>query len=188
MMANYPVHEFERDVLLVVEITPPPTLAEPSVTLAAKASWMACAKGCYPGKTDLKLTLPVGASAKTDSSQSEEFTRAAQELPAPLATWKSTLEIAKDEKEVRLRFEPSVSGSKVPAKVYFYSSDGQISSDQPQRLEPDASGGFKLTLVRSEYSPAGHSSLPGVLQTDLPLDPAGRSHVAIDPAYPVPAK
>ncbi|MEI8233881.1 MAG: thioredoxin family protein [Verrucomicrobiota bacterium] len=55
---------YEGEVLLLAELTPP-TDAAPgaTVTLEAKADWLACEKTCVPGGAALTLALPVGPAA-----------------------------------------------------------------------------------------------------------------------------
>ena len=48
---------------------------------------------------------------------------------------------------------------------HTYSSDGQVSSDQPQKLNKRSANSFLLTLHRAEFGPSSQSSLPGVLTT-----------------------
>ena len=55
---------YSGKVMLLTTIVPPPNLAaEKTVTLRAKASWLACKDMCIPGSAELELTLPVAAAA-----------------------------------------------------------------------------------------------------------------------------
>lgn len=174
-MAGHAAHGYERDVMLLVEITPTADLPE-KVELNAEASWMACADGCYPGRKTLTLGFPAPAEASA-------IAKARADLPQPLQGWTTILESAKDAPEIRVKFTRAHGNTAAPAKPYFFSSDGQISSDPPQKIEtlPD---GFRLIAERSEYSPKGCTTLPGVLADEKPLSPKGPTAGTLEPKYP----
>ncbi|MFL6541555.1 MAG: protein-disulfide reductase DsbD family protein [Chthoniobacterales bacterium] len=72
---------YADEVLLLQEITPPPNIAQQSITLNAEASWLVCEKLCIPGSAKLQLTLPVGTQASPANEQL--FTRYRNQLPQP---------------------------------------------------------------------------------------------------------
>ena len=80
---------FERDVLLMVEITPPETLdPESSVTLKARVDWLECKEVCLPGDAELVMTLPVtDATPPINDTWSEAFATARAEWPIQDPTW-----------------------------------------------------------------------------------------------------
>jgi thiol:disulfide interchange protein DsbD len=180
MMAIHPVHGFERDVMLLVEITPPGEIAPPRVTLKATASWMACADGCYPGKKTLSCELPVAAEAKPDPVVASAFQKAREELPKPLQGWSAELLSAPDAREIRLRLTPAADHAAEPGDLYFFSSDGQISSDPPQRVVKTKTG-YELIAERSPYGPKGKTSLPGVLVSSTGFTRNGAKFAMIEP-------
>src|SRR3954466_3297289 len=53
------IYGYHDEVLLLQEITPPASLKDSQVQLAAEASWLVCEKICIPGSANLKLELPV---------------------------------------------------------------------------------------------------------------------------------
>ena len=56
---------YEGEVLLLAELTPPGDLPPgENVLLEANVSWLACAKTCVPGRTNVILTLPASATAE----------------------------------------------------------------------------------------------------------------------------
>lgn len=181
-MAIHPVHGFERDVLLLVEITPPAEIPVTRVELMAGASWMACADGCYPGKKELALTIPVSIGTKADPAMTAAFAAAREELPKALTGWKAELVSQVDAPEVRLRMTPVADTAQALKDPYFFSSDGQISSDPPQRVEAKGNGVFEIVAARSEYSPKEKTSLPGVLISTSPLVKGGPLFARIDAA------
>lgn len=175
MMAIYPVHGYERDVMLLVDIMPPAEFASTKVTLQAAASWMACADGCYPGKISLSLDLPVSSDTRVD----ETFSKARQEIPQPLENWDAELLSAVDAEEIRFRIKAGESDSILPDDVYFFSSDGQVSSDQPQHIEKK-DGAYEFTIKRAEFGPKGKTTLPGVLVSKSPLGKSGPCFATIE--------
>lgn len=185
MMAVYPVHGYERDVLLMVDIQAPKKIDRPDVTLKADASWMACANGCFPGSAKLEIVLPISntPAADTNTNTTASFAQATEEIPVPLEHWTVELLAAKDAKEIKLHLKPDSTAVPTPTGIYFFSSDGQISSDQPQRVETGADGSIEISLTRSEQSPKGKTSLPGVIKAATPFSTGGRDFALIDPLY-----
>lgn len=186
MMAIYPVHGYERDVLLLVDITAPSEIAASEVELRATANWMACAKGCFPAAVDLTLNLPVGSAAKIAPAQKAAFEQATEELPQPLLGWTVELVSARGAPEIRFRVTPdaATSGASVAREVYFFSDDGQVSSDQPQKVVFAGDGSFEVSVPRSTSTEVDKATLPGVLECDPPLAGNKKPYVSIAPHYP----
>src|SRR5256885_13468273 len=60
---------YQDEVLLMQEITPPASINDSTVKLAADATWLVCEKICIPGNASLQLELPkstMGAPANTE--------------------------------------------------------------------------------------------------------------------------
>jgi thiol:disulfide interchange protein DsbD len=182
-MAGYSIYGYERDVLLVVEIKAPPQLAEPGVTLKVDARWMACADGCYPGIQSLEMTLPVVGSSTPDPATAAIFTKAIAEIPAPLEGWSAQLLAAKDTKEVRLLLKPNNPPTPAMSGLYFFSADGQISSDLPQPVTTHPDGSCEILLSRADESPSGKTTLPGVLKFAGSAGDSGSRFAEIAPVY-----
>ncbi len=180
-MAGHPAHGFHRDVLLMIQITPPSKIEARNKTLHAEISWMACAKTCHPGNTSLSLTLPTGKATPSDSRPL--FTTAKEKLPTPLTNWSVKLLSPPNAPTIRLLLSSKANPATKLEHLYFFSSDGQVSSDRPQRLTQKATGKFILTLERSEYGPENPSHLPGILSTATPIARNGDKAARINPAY-----
>jgi thiol:disulfide interchange protein DsbD len=73
------IYGYHDEVLLMQEITPPASLKDSSVQLAADANWLVCEKICIPGSAKLKLDLPV--AAQSASANEEIFSRYRRSLP-----------------------------------------------------------------------------------------------------------
>lgn len=184
-MAGHPAHGHTRDILLLVDITPPKSLAKGPIELRANSRWMACGDGCHPGEKAFALSLPTaeGKSTVAASNTAGAIAEARAALPRPLSGWTVTLETPADGMEIRAKF--ICNGGTVPdlGKVYFYSADGQISSSPVQKIEP-LENGFRLIAERAEYGPKGQKTLPGVVVTEKPFSPDLGTAVTVEPAYP----
>jgi thiol:disulfide interchange protein len=63
------IYGYHDEVLLTQQITPPASISDSTVTLAAEANWLVCEKICIPGNASVQVTLPVSATgtpANTD--------------------------------------------------------------------------------------------------------------------------
>lgn len=161
-MASIDTHGYERDVLLMVRITPPATVAESSITLKTQAAWMCCARTCHPGFCDLILTLPVQASGEPawDNKWRPVFEKERQNVPVPVSGW--TFSARRDGKHVILSARPEKPGTSLPAAPVFMSADNFICSHPPQKWETTATG-LRATLEISEIPPKNVTALTGLL-------------------------
>lgn len=160
-MAGHPCHGYERDVTLLTTVTPPKNITSSEVTLKVTASWMCCAEGCYPGSKELTLTLPVSHEASKNIAYSPLFEKARNELPLSGKSWLVKLLSEPEASPIILEFHHD--GDEQP--LYFFSSDGQISSDHKQNFIKTENGTWTLTIPKSDYAPEKQKTLPGVLKT-----------------------
>lgn len=163
VMADYPCHGYERDVTLLVTITPPKTFTKKQFTLTAKVSWMCCAMNCQLGFKTLAITLPVGAKSEVNSIYQLKFSKARKELPRSSAGIKCKLLSSAQQDVINLSFTLPVQQK----PIYLFSSDGQLSSDQKQTFKLQQDGSYLLSIKRSKSPLKGTTSLPGVLKTNL---------------------
>jgi thiol:disulfide interchange protein DsbD len=159
---------FEKDVLLMVDITPPAQLAPGStVPLRAKGAWMACARTCHPGWGDFEISLPVQDGAVPDRAPEHRplFTAATEALPRELLGWEATVRTGADGKH-RLRLQPSQAGIAVPAQAnwYFYPYTPHVHSDEPQKVALLPGGGVELTLSPFPIPEPPADRLEGVIE------------------------
>lgn len=174
-MASHPCHGYERDVTLLVTITPPKSLTQKEVTLHSAAAWMCCSDTCYPGSTKLSLTLNVGAEKSIEPSAAKLLRKARQEIPLASKAWTSAMLTAPDAKTIRIKITPPT-GTAMES-VYLFSCDGQISSNKRQTVSAQPDGSWILTTERCEFSPKKPSQLSAVLKV-------GKQHIIIYPKYP----
>jgi thiol:disulfide interchange protein len=63
------IYGYHDEVLLMQTITPPASISDSTITLAAEANWLVCEKICIPGNASVQIALPVsaaGAPANTE--------------------------------------------------------------------------------------------------------------------------
>ncbi len=165
---------FERDVLLMVDITPPAQLtAGGSVTLRAKGAWMACARTCHPGWGDFEISLPVQNGASPDWAPEHRplFTAASERLPRQLQGFEATVHTDAEGKH-HLRLQPAEPGIAAPAQAawYFYPYTPHVHSDEPQTVALLPGGGVELTLSPFPIPEPAAVRLEGVIECSaLPL-------------------
>jgi thiol:disulfide interchange protein/DsbC/DsbD-like thiol-disulfide interchange protein len=73
------IYGYHSEVLLMQQITPPPSASGPTVRLTADANWLVCEKICIPGHASLNLELPVAGQAT--AANEEIFARYRRALP-----------------------------------------------------------------------------------------------------------
>lgn len=162
-MAEYPCHGYERDVTLLVTMTPPEKITTDTVTLSAEAAWMCCSVGCFPGFDQFTLILPVTEQAETDPKGKALIEKARKELPRRDHAITATLLSEVDAPVIRISFARSDDWPE-DRDCYFFSNDRQISSDHPQKFQSKTDGTLLLEIPRSEFSPEGKRAIPGVLK------------------------
>lgn len=156
LMFQIKAQGYERDVVLPIRITPPAELQEgETLTFTGKASWMCCNRECHPGFKDLSITLPVRkmAAPDLDSKWHEKFEAERAIRPRASTAWSSTLEAAG--KTLTLTLKPGLGAARIPvgdaAKIIYFTEDGMVDSDKPQRVEVLLDGSVQLTLVEAEF-------------------------------------
>lgn len=174
-MGEYPCYGYERDITLLVTITPPAKLETTSTTLIAKAMWMCCSKGCFPGYETFTLKLPVTGKAIPDPKAGKQIARARRELPATDHQATLTVLSKPTDAKIRVRLQhPKLAGAK---EIHLFSTDRQISSDHTQKFKKNADGSMTLSIPRSEFGPENPANLPAVIQID-------RQFLAVSGTYP----
>ncbi len=82
---------YQDEVLLPLRITPGAVTAGSTITLRAKATWIACDKVCIPGNADVALDVPVAATSTGDALWGPRIDAARASIPPGLpAGWTST--------------------------------------------------------------------------------------------------
>ncbi len=156
---------YDGDLLLPVTITPPADLkADATAEIAAAAEWLMCLEECVPGSAKLSLTLPVSAAPpQPDPVFGARIRMVLAQLPAADPAW--TVSATRDAKSAVLTIQPVGAGgpSRTAEGLHFFSEDGTIASDLPQKAVSDGKGGFVLTLPVTSDGPGDMVRLKGVL-------------------------
>jgi DsbC/DsbD-like thiol-disulfide interchange protein len=151
---------YEDEVLLPVEIHPPPNVEEGrDIRVGATVTWLVCRDTCIPGRAMLNLALPVRQGPSREQSRSRAlFVKAKAALPrAAPKQWKV---------EARLndfRFLLSVdTGRREVQAAFFPLEPNQIENAAPQEASPRARG-VRLSLEKSQRLLKPPRNLRGVL-------------------------
>ena len=132
---------YENEVMLLVEITPPATLATEEVKLRAKLQWLVCEKTCIPGDGEVALTLPVSEQARP--ANVELFAQWRAQLPKVSgAPFEVTWDIKKDAVTVRLTGLPK----EFRADLFPIPPTPDVKPGHPKTSEPAADGTRTITF------------------------------------------
>lgn len=123
------IYGYHDEVLLLQGITPPASLKDFQVQLAAEASWLVCEKICIPGSAKLKLDLPV--AGQPAAANEELFLRYRRSLPqgwpeqkVANASWR------REGAQLRLTVE-SAALANYPAADFYPSPDAKVVVGHP---------------------------------------------------------
>ena len=153
---------YSGTVLLLSEITPPPTLAGGvAYTLKARAGWLACRVECTPGKAALQTSLPAGlAEPVSDPSWVRAFSEARARLP--VSADGASFSAAGDAGSLTLTVS-GVSLADGTGAAFYPSAAGLVKVSAPQQLSHD---GASLRLrMQTEPGPGRPERLSGLLVT-----------------------
>jgi DsbC/DsbD-like thiol-disulfide interchange protein len=103
------------------------------------------------------------ADPQPDSKWAAKIAKERRDLPAPSDAWTVTVESKRDESPIRLRIVPANDTAGAPGQIYFFSEDGQISSEPPQVAKRQPDGSYTIIAERSEWGPDDSHALPGIL-------------------------
>ena len=162
---------YENDVLLMQEITPPVSFADPSVKLSAEASWLICERLCIPGSAKLQIELPV--ATQTAAANEEIFSRYRRSLPQNWPESKvASASWTRSGSELLLAVEgPALAN--YPIADFFPLPDGNLVVGHPE-VERGAAG--KITFrVPIETQDPKLSSLNGLVVFGQEANGSGRN-------------
>ncbi len=156
---------YEGEILLMVEITPPPTLERgASVEIAAHAEWLVCELICIPGEGRYSLRLPVAEGpARPDAARAAEFAAARERLPRA-AEWGATF--TRSGGAYLLRFNPPAGREFDPAEAYFFALDELVVEPAAPQSATFAGGVATMRIPRAETAEGEPEALRGVLVAD----------------------
>jgi thiol:disulfide interchange protein len=153
------IYGYHDEVLLLQEITPPASVKDSSVELAAEADWLVCEKICIPGSAKLKLDLPV--AAQSTAANEEIFSRYRRALPqnwpdARVASGKWR----RSGSELRLTIESAALGN-YPTADFFPLPQANVVVGHPQTTRgADGKISFRVPIETADNN---ISSLDGLI-------------------------
>jgi thiol:disulfide interchange protein len=152
------IYGYHDEVLLMQEITPPASLKDSSVQLAADTNWLVCEKICIPGNASLKLDLPV--AAESAPANEEIFSRYRRSLPqnwpdpkVARANWK------RQGAELQLTVESTALAS-YPAADFFPLPEPSVVVSHPKTERADGKIVFRIPI---ETADKNLSALNGIV-------------------------
>lgn len=164
---------YEGEVLLMSQITPPPSLRPGShFTIGATANWLVCEKVCIPGGAQYTLELPVSeGQAASDPKWQSLFAETRRQLPVePGPDWFASFTITDDAYSLTVRAPNDVRMD--ASSLYFFPLDETgVEAAKPQQVEP-IDGGVRIRMERSDSGTELPENLRGVLVADSGFPPA----------------
>ena len=161
-MAQITVWGYERDVVLLTEVRVAPDFAGEVIPLRGKVSWMACAKGCFPGWSELLIEIPVG-EARVKAGNSKLIAASREQIPVDLPpNW--TFEARRIREEAGFRVEARLKGPRelVTKDLVFFCDDYQVNSNVPQHFTSGPKG-LEMRFPVSDFAPDNATRFSGVL-------------------------
>jgi thiol:disulfide interchange protein/DsbC/DsbD-like thiol-disulfide interchange protein len=153
---------YERDVLLMVEITPPATAPEAGeVALRVHAQWLECKEECYPGEARLMTIVRVGDDAVRDDENAALFERARAEWPITLSGWSFQGTATGD--RVQVRATPPAGYEGAVDHADFFAHDPELIEYLPESNWRRDADGYAFDLVRNALFDHQPDRIRGVL-------------------------
>jgi thiol:disulfide interchange protein/DsbC/DsbD-like thiol-disulfide interchange protein len=149
------------DLLVPISI-PKDVAASDTATLAANASWLACAEICIPGGAQLSLNLPVKSGPATpDPAAAKLFAAIRDRLPLP-APFETRFTLASE--EYRLLVPASALAGLHDPTAAFFPYDGSLIDHAAEPRLSHRADGLELGLKKAMAAPHGApAKLAGVL-------------------------
>jgi thiol:disulfide interchange protein len=152
---------YEDEAFLLVEITPPATLAAgSSVKLTATADWLMCKDVCMPGDSTLSINFPVAASAEADSAWTKALADARQQLPIKNDTW--TLTASHDGANAILILTPKAGTTHKPEGLHLFTADAFTDYAATQTIREE-NGSWIIETKLDAAADAATEKLVGIL-------------------------
>jgi len=155
---------YEGRLLLLARITPPTFVADDSVRLDARVSWLACKEMCIPGSADVSLTLRVGRmGGEIDRSNEDGLAihHALDELPTSFPGTASVAVGGANDRVILTLLDFRLPSADIG--VDFYVMDQEVLDHSVAMSRRDTASGLELTFTRSPYSASPPERLRGML-------------------------
>lgn len=153
---------YQGEILLLAEITPPPTIPESSVVIGCRMGWLECQEACLPGRADLAIALPVRAESPQPSEKVAALFREARRLvPVEAGGW--TVERRGGSGESTLFLRPPEALGPPPEKAYFFPDVPQVVDHAASQNLRGEGRGWGLEIVPDPNARRPLGALTGVL-------------------------
>ncbi|MEM8559200.1 MAG: thioredoxin family protein, partial [Bacteroidota bacterium] len=159
-------YAYYDEVLLLVEVTPPPDLAPGGdLMLAGTADWLICEKVCLTATQEVSLTLPIAETATPDPTWAPRIAATRTRLPHGLDGLTATA--TRSGNTFALSIAPPAAQAEAfeaaMADAYFFVADEKVIEYSAPQATAQADGGYQMALQRSQYATADPEALRGVL-------------------------
>lgn len=163
-MFKYDVYGYEGNATILTEITAPEDLAPGTISLAAKASWMACSDtGCNPGYHTFRLHLPVGENPLLRPEASHLVDQARSRLPKSLPTLRASAKTKGG--KIQLIIEGDVMNQlRDTSNLHFFSSLNHYRIEPIQKIRRKKNS-LLITLAKADYAPDQIRRVEGILRS-----------------------
>lgn len=155
---------YEDEVVLLTQITPPPTLATGKpVTLGAQVKWLICSEQCVPQDKELSLQLDVKGATPTPNSAGAAVIAATRKA-LPVSATQAGLNVRSDAAplkagakagpmRINLRFSAPTGTAIQPErlkKAYFYVADTYTLLHPTSQTVLKEGNGYRIPLTTAE--------------------------------------
>jgi thiol:disulfide interchange protein DsbD len=157
---------YERQALLLVQLTPPSEPLPDGAVITARADWVACGDVCVPGGANLSLDLPVSSEpARPDHGREDVFAKAKLKLPVEQSDFSVNVDVQTE--SLVLTLTPPESWSGKPGDIHFfpYATD-LISNAAPQKLQRQGRS-YILIVPRARNNTKLPDRLAGIVVSSI---------------------
>jgi DsbC/DsbD-like thiol-disulfide interchange protein len=162
-MFKYDVYGYEGNATILTEITAPEGLSPGTISLEAKASWMACSDtGCNPGYHTFRLHLPIGEKSLLRPEASQLIDHARSRLPKSLPTLRASAK-TKGEKIQLIIEGDALDQLQYTANLHFFSSLNHYRIEPIQKIRRKKNSLF-IMLPKADYAPDQIRRVEGILR------------------------
>ncbi len=151
---------YEGEAFLLVEITPPATLAAGStVKLTATSEWLMCKDVCMPGDSTLDIAFTVAATAEADATWTKALADARQQLSIKNTAWDLTA--SHDGTLATITLKPKAGTTHKPDGLHFFAADAFTDYAAEQKVT-EANGIYTLVTKLDAAADKTTARLTGV--------------------------
>ena len=149
---------YEKQAVLLTQLTLPADYSAASLQLIANVDWLVCKEICIPASAELRLTLPVAATAVLSAEAAPIFRSARAALPKPLTT-KGRYQMQDSHFSAVIELPDDVQ-----ANAFFVGAGELVDHAAPQQLVFQ-DGKLLLQQAQNTYFSQSPDEIPLVLMT-----------------------